>query len=135
MPSLLCMSQSGGIGLVSGNIYSGYTFPYDVTLKLTDTKGSRFIYIGLPPLSGTHLSGFITTNVTITSGGSLSSGGLFDGMELSEGGSYGISKSRLMSGIESIRVGVPAISSGILLFWEFFTFLLSIGIGMLSSVC
>ncbi len=121
MPSLLCMSQSGGIGLVSGNIYSGVVplFPHEITMKLS-TGAAGIVYIGLPPLSGTHLSGFITTNVTITSGGSLSSGGLFDGMELSPGAIYSVDRSRMMSGIESIRIGVPAASSGSRLFWEFF---------------
>lgn len=110
MPSLMCFPQSGHIALVSGDIFSGTGRPQGgVQLKLADGAPGA-IYVGLPNASGTVM--------TLTSGGSLSSGGLADGMELSPGGAYFIPRIRLVSGIQTIRVGVPAASSGARLYWE-----------------
>jgi hypothetical protein len=63
----------------------------------------------------TNLSGFIAT---LNSGGGLSSGGLQDGYSMDAGDKYYIPKARLVSGIETIRIQVPASSSGTRLFWE-----------------
>jgi len=110
MPSTQLFSQSGGIGLVSGAIFSGTGFPVGgIQLKLAAAAPGT-IYVGLPNLSGT-----VTTSV---SGGSLSSGGLADGMELVAGASYFVPNTRLVSGIETIRLDVPAAASGGRLFWE-----------------
>lgn len=113
MPSCQLLSASGGIRLVSGDLYSGSPqLIGGVQLKLA--KGAPgAVYVGLPALSG-------SAAVTATSGGSLSSGGLLDGMELNPAEAYFIPKVRLMSGIETIRVAVPAASSGGVLFWEVF---------------
>lgn len=111
MPSTQLFFQSGGIGLVSGAIYSGSPRPVGgVQLLYSNTAQSGPIYIGLPNLSGDA--------TTAASGGSLSSGGLADGMEMIPGNSYFVPKVRLVSGIESIRVLVPAPASGARLFWE-----------------
>lgn len=111
MPSTQLFTQSGGIALVSGEIMSGGLWPVigGVQLKLAAGAPS-LIYVGLP-----NMSGDVTTGV---SGGSLSSGGLADGMELSPGGTYLVPKSRLISGLQTIRLIVPAAASGGRLFWE-----------------
>ena len=110
MPSTQLFPQSGGIAIVSGNIFSGSFQPVGgVQLKLAKAAPG-LIYVGLPNLSGTAISS--------VSGGSLSSGGLADGMELSPGDSYFIPRTRLTSGIETIRLAVPAVASGGVLFWE-----------------
>lgn len=112
MPSTLLFPQSGGITLMSG------AWPFSgspqliggVQLKLSKAAPS-LIYVGVPNLSGQAPTG--------ASGGSLSSGGLADGMELSPGDSYFIPKARLyQSGLQSIQVIVPAAASGGRLFWE-----------------
>jgi hypothetical protein len=109
MPSCQLFVQSGGIALVSGDIFSGNPIVGGVQLKLAAGAPSLF-YVGLPNLSGT-----VSTSV---SGGILSSGGLADGMEISPGDTYFIPKTRLVSGIESIRLIVPTAASGGRLFWE-----------------
>ena len=111
MPSTQLFTQSGGIALISGEIMSGGYWPGigGIQLKLAAAAPS-LIYVGLP-----NLSGDVTTGA---SGGSLSSGGLADGMELSPGGSYFIPKSRLISGLQTIRLIIPASASGGRLFWE-----------------
>lgn len=112
MPSTLLFTQSGGISLCSGDIYSGSPqLVGGIQLKLQNTAPG-LIYVGLPNLSG-------TVN-TSTSGGSLSSGGLTDGMELSPGQSYFVPKTRLVSGVLTVRLIVPATASGGRLFWETF---------------
>ena len=112
MPSTVLFNQSGGIGLVSGNIFSGGPqLVGGVQLKLA-AAAPGLIYVGLPNLSGT-----VSTSV---SGGSLSSGGLADGMELSPGDGYFVPKTRLVSGIETVRLIVPATASGGRLFWDVF---------------
>ena len=114
MPSLLLFPQSGGIALVSGAIYSGTGLPVGgVQLKLAAGAPS-LIYVALPGLSGST-SGLAPTS---TSGGSMTSGGLTDGMELSAGDSYFVPRSRLVSGISTISLVVPAAASGGRLFWE-----------------
>lgn len=110
MPSTQLFTQSGGIRLVSGNVLSGTPFPNSLILKLSATA-SGVIYVGLP-----NLSGEVTTGA---SGGVLSSGGMADGFELSPGGTYEIPKSRLVSGITTPTLIIPAAVSGTgRLFWE-----------------
>ena len=110
MPSALLFSQSGGIGLVSGAIFSGTPLPIGgIQFKLAKAAPS-LIYVCLPNLSGSVATG--------TSGGSLTSGGLSDGMEVSPGDAYFVPRSRLVSGIETPRLIVPAAASGGRLFWE-----------------
>lgn len=117
MPSSQLFPQSGGIALVSGAIYSGYQFALigAVQLKLSKTANGP-VYVGLPPVGQSGLTSGLV--VTQNSGGSLSSGGLADGMEMNAGDAYSIPKSRLTSGIESIRVIVPAASSGSRMYFE-----------------
>ena len=110
MPSTLVMVRSGGIQLVSGDIYSGGPqLVGTLALKLA-AAAPGIIYVGLPNLSGTV--------PTFNSGGSLTSGGLTDGMEVSPGGTYEIPKTRLVSGILTPIILAPAGSSGGRLFWE-----------------
>lgn len=118
------MPTSGGIALVSGEIYSGT--PWDLrpfpsqfgTLGGLQFKvaqsGTGPLYVCLPPLSG-NLS---DAAPTFNSGGSLSSGGLYDGMELFPGQDYFVPRSRLCSGISTVRVQGPSTSSGTRLNWE-----------------
>lgn len=127
MPSCQLFTQSGGISLISGNPFSGLAnlagqSPYPAAgmgLKLSKS-GAGPVYIGLTPFD--QLSGFTSgTNVTQTSGGSLSSGGIMDGVELVPGECMFVPKSRLPSGLQSIRIAVPAASSGSVLFWDWDT--------------
>ncbi|RJQ26423.1 hypothetical protein C4577_03665 [Candidatus Parcubacteria bacterium] len=114
MPSAILISQSGGVGLISGNIFSGTPWPLGGVQLQYNASGPGPIYVGLPsPISATGA-------VTIKSGGGLSSGGLADGVEIYPGQPYFVSKARLVSGIETIRVGVPAASSGARVDWEYF---------------
>ncbi len=111
MPSTMLFPQSGGIGLVSGAILSGTGYPVGgIQLRLAKTAPGLF-YCGLVNLSGDVATG--------ASGGSLSSGGLADGMEINPGDAYFIPHLRLVSGIETIRMIVPAASSGGRVHWEF----------------
>jgi len=71
--------------------------------------------VELPLVVPTNLSGFIAT---LNSGGSLASGGLQDGLEMSPGDNYYIPKARLVSGIETVRIQVPSASSGTRLYFE-----------------
>ena len=112
MPSTQVFVQSGGILLVSGGIYSGTPWPVGGVQLRVQNSGAGPVYIGLPNLSGTV--------ATLNSGGSLSSGGLTDAMELFPGDSYFVPKTRLVSGIETIRVLAPATSSGTRIGWECF---------------
>ena len=110
MPSCQLFSQSGGISLVSGDVFSGGPqLVGGVQLRLAAGAPS-LIYVGLPNLSGAVNTG--------ASGGVFSSGGLADGMEVSPGDSYFVPKTRLVSGIQTIRLIVPAAASGGRLFWE-----------------
>lgn len=110
MPSTLLFTQSGGIGLVSGAVLSGFPWNYGgIQLRLSNS-GAGPIYVCLPNLSGSVS--------TAQSGGVLSSGGLSDGMEVDPGDSYYVPKGRLVSGVETIRLIIPAASSGGRLFWE-----------------
>jgi len=135
MPSTLLFSQSGGIALVSGDIFSGAVIPFgSVEMKLA-AGAPGVCYVGIrrkfyPDTAA--FSGFLSGAVTVTSGGSLSSGGWSDGMELSPGDRYNVPRLHLSSGIQDIRIAVPAASSGGRLFYELFGFLLPIGIGIFS---
>ncbi len=112
MPSTILAGLSGGVALVSGAIYSGVLFPLG-GVQLHLAKGApSLVYACLPNFSGDVCTG--------VSGGSLSSGGLADGMEMNPGDSYFIPKSRLVSGIETIRINVPAAASGGRMFYEGF---------------
>ena len=111
MPSCQLFSQSGGIQLVSGNIWSGSRLQPigGIQLKLAKAAPGN-IYVGIT--SGGEA-------VTITSGGVFSSGGLQDGFEVVPGDALFINKSEFhASGIEAIKIGVPAASSGGVLFWK-----------------
>lgn len=115
MPSTIVGGQSGGVLLVSGNIFSGSILDVGndyptgggrvggIQLKLA-ASASGIVYVGLPNLSGTV--------TTINSGGFLSSGGLADGMPLSPGQDYFVPRSRLTSGIQSVRMLPEAAASG-----------------------
>lgn len=121
MPSMMVIGDvaatSGGSPIVSGDLFSGQYFPIsEIQLKLAD-GAPGVVYIGLPPPS--YLSGVASGSiVTLNSGGQLSSGGMNDGFEVGPGDGYAPPKSRLTSGILSIRVIAPAASSGGRLFWE-----------------
>lgn len=110
MPSTLLFVQSGGISLIGTNIFSGGPqLVGGVQLKLA-AGAPGIVYVGLPNLSGTVS--------TFNSGGSLSAGGLADSMELSPGDGYFVPKTRLVSGIQTIRLIATAASSGARVFWE-----------------
>lgn len=111
MPSTQFFPVSGGITLVSGNIFSGTGVPLGgLNLRLS-SSGAGPIFVGLP-----NLSGELTV---MMSGGSMSSGGMADAIELAPGNTYFIPKSRLQaSGIQSVRLVGPAASSGARLFWD-----------------
>lgn len=114
MPSTVLTPLSGGVNLVSGNVLSGTAFPFGgITLKMSTISGTGPVYVGVgnPTISGGV--------VTVTSGGSLTSGGMLDGVELVAGDTYFVPKSRLGSGVTTIMVGVPATSSGSRLFWDY----------------
>lgn len=122
MPSMMVIGDvaatSGGRALVSGDLFSGRWLPIsEVQLKLADGAPGP-IYVGLPPPS--WFSGFAgnAANVTLNSGGQLTSGGFNDGFEMGPGDGYAPPKGRLTSGILSIRIIAPAASSGGRLFWE-----------------
>lgn len=112
MPSTQVFVQSGGIGLVSGSIFSGQLLPIGGVQIYADryNPSGYAVYVGLPNLSGT-----VSTS---TSGGSLSSGGLSDGMPLYPDSSYFVPKCRMVSGIQTIRLLAPANASGARIFWE-----------------
>lgn len=99
MPSLIVGAQSGGVPIVSGNPYSG-KFPQfgGVSLRVTtNSSGSAFVaYSG---------------NITMFSGGALTSGGLRDGLELRVGDpAVGIAIPP--NGLEGIYATVAATVSG-----------------------
>lgn len=113
MPSTQVISQSGGVAIVSGSVYSGTLFPVGgVHLKLS-ASGAGPVYVCLPPPA-------FSGGPTLDSGGSLSSGGLGDGIELSPGDTLFVPKIRLVSGVATIRVQAPSASSGARLYWECF---------------
>ena len=119
MPSTQIFPQSGGIRLISGDVFSGTGFPAGGIQIYLDTAAPGPIYIGLPWFSGgAPAASGVEGGVTITSGGSLSSGGLQDGFKLTAGRDFFIPRVRLYSGISSIRIGAPAASSGGIIFWE-----------------
>lgn len=120
MPSTLFTDRSGGIALVSGNIFSGsYLDLLSVGCKVGSVQlrnsatSPGTVYVCLPNLSGTV--------GTMLSGGSLSSGGYADGMELVAGGNYNVPRVRLLqcgSGLLGITIVGPAASSGARIMWE-----------------
>jgi len=106
MPSAVIGFISGGVQLVSGNPYSGLPYqPRGITLKPSQTSGPQF--------SGAIYVGF-SGGLTITSGGSLSSGGQLDGFELVPGNQIDWP---VMGGPVNIWAITPAASSGGRLFW------------------
>ena len=106
---------SGGQPLLSGGglAFSGTGLPVGgVQLKLA-AGAPGTCYVALTNLSGDF--------ATILSGGTLSSGGLADGMEMAAGDSYFVPKVRLKpSGLDSVRVVAPAAASGGVMCWELF---------------
>lgn len=112
MPSTLLFVQSGGIGLVNSAIYSGFQIPVGGIQILNDDASPGPVFVGLPNMSGTA--------PTISSGVSLSVGGLNDAMKIAVGKDYFIPKTRLTSGVESIIILGPASSSGARIYWETF---------------
>ena len=125
MPSTLVFPQSGGINLVSGDIFSGNSLPVGgFQLKLARAAPGP-IYVGIRrnnqlPDYGQFSGGLSGSYPTITSGGTLSSGGMLDGMELSPGDAQFIPRIALPSGIQDIKIAVPAASSGGRLFYDWF---------------
>lgn len=125
MPSTTLMAAvSGGVALCSGDIFSGSAWPFaGIQLKLS-VSGAGPVFVCLPNLSGSV--------PTLSSGGSLSSGGMADGMEMAPGDTYFIPKARLrittsgvsngsgqwQTGVQDIRIVLAAASSGSRLFWE-----------------
>lgn len=121
MPSLQFFDRSGGIVLVSGNIFSGSYLDYagqgckvgGIQFRNSATSPGP-VYVCLMPLSGQA--------GTFNSGGSLSSGGLADGMELVPGGNYFVPRSRMTNlsgqGLLAISLVGPAASSGARIMWE-----------------
>jgi hypothetical protein len=126
MPSTVVGSFSGGTTLVSGNLLSGSTttagaylinYPYSFLTLKNGASGIGPIYVGLPPPA--IFSGFVSgIGVTVTSGGSLSSGGLTDGFELTRGEVITLPRARLSSGLLSVVIAVPTASSGTTVFWD-----------------
>ena len=118
MPSLIVGGTqsggltSGGVPLVSGSIFSGTMFPVGGIQLKHSNSGIGPVFVCLPNLSGAA--------PTFNSGGSWASGGLADGLELNPGDSYFVSKNRLVSGVETIRLVAPVASSGTRIGWEFF---------------
>lgn len=124
MPSTIVGNFSGGVLLVSGNILSGTIFDVGVDypggggrvggiqLKLAKLAPGT-VFVGLPNY---YMQSGIST--TLSSGGALSSGGLLDGMEVNPGEDYFIPKSRLISGLQSVRVVMEAAASGGRIHWE-----------------
>ena len=110
MPSMQFFVQSGGVPLVSGDVYSGQPFPVGGVQTTLDKSAPGPVYVGW---SGTP---------TYLSGGSLSSGGMADGMKLSPGDGYFIPHVSLynLSGlprVDAVRIVGPATSSGAIVFW------------------
>lgn len=109
MPSSIIGAISGGVQLVSGNIFSG--------------AGLAFVPNGIrlmpDPNSGPALSGQIfisfSGGVTTRSGGALASGGLRDGMPLQNGVHTLL---RLQGKITDLFCTVDAATSGARLFWS-----------------
>lgn len=124
MPSTMCFPQSGGTWICSGDIFSGTRYPVGGVQLALSKSGAGPVFVCIPNLSGDV--------ATMNSGGSLSSGGMADGMELIPGGTYFVPKTRLLMtnsgisnnsgqwqvGIQDIRIHVPAASSGSRLYWE-----------------
>lgn len=122
MPSTRIMGDlaatSGGQALVSGDLMSGRYLPISELQLVLDAEAPGPIYVGLPPPN--WFSGYAgaAANVTMTSGGTLTSGGFNDGVKMMPGDSYAPPKARLTSGVQSVRIVAPGTSSGARLFWE-----------------
>lgn len=113
MPSTQLMVVSGGIGLVSGTITSGQLWPIGCLTIRNDiySPSGQAVYVGLPNLSG-------TVN-TITSGGSLSSGGMADSWPVYPGEVLIVPKSRMVSGMLTPRLLGAAAASGARVWWDY----------------
>ena len=110
MPSCQFFDRSGGIPLVSGDIFSGLPYPIGGVQLVWDKAAPGPIYVGA---SGTP---------TFLSGGVFSSGGLADGVKLNPGDGWFFAKSTLynLSGrqrIDAVQMIGPAASSGGIMFW------------------
>lgn len=112
MPSLVVGAQSGGVPLLNSgaNPYSGgRVLPgiNGIELLVGSTSGPQFsgaVYVGL---SG---------NITIQSGGGMSSGGIGDGMELVRGSYYRMALGA--NGIDDVWFSTYAASSGSRVYWR-----------------
>lgn len=115
MPSTVMIPVSGGMGLVySGQayIYSGGPFQVVGGINLRyDVSGPGIIYVNT-----TNLSGLAVTAISGVSGVI----NFTDGVPLGRGDAYFIPKLKLVSGLESVRIAVPAAASGGFLFWDNF---------------
>lgn len=119
MPSLIVGNISGGVFLMSGDVFSGTAVWHragGLTIKVA-AGAPGIIGVGLPDLSGTVNT--FSSGLWTTSGvsGALSIGQA-DAMELSPGGTYTIPKYRLTSGVMTPRLLCPAASSGGRAHWE-----------------
>ena len=113
MPSTVMVPVSGGMGLVySGQayLYSGGPFQVvgGVALRY-DVSGPGVVYVNC-----TNLSGLAVTQTSGVSGVCS----FTDGVPMGRGDAYFIPRLKLVSGLESVRIGVPAAASGGFLFWE-----------------
>lgn len=111
MPSTQMFVQSGGIRLVSGDIYSGLPFPVGGVQLQWDAAASGPVYVGW---SGTP---------TFLSGGSLSSGGMADGYKMSPGDKFFVPKISMCNAsglprIDAIKLVGPATASGGVMYWQ-----------------
>lgn len=116
MPSTVMIPVSGGMGLVySGQayLYSGGPFQIQGGVNLRyDVSGPGVVYVNT-----TNLSGLVVTNSGTAISGVVS---FIDGVPMGRGDGYFIPRMKLVSGLESIRIGVPAAASGGLMYWDNF---------------
>lgn len=107
MPSTLIGAQSGGVQLVSGNFFSGTSWPHGGIQLKASRSNSGHVYVGL---SG---------GVTQTSGGALASGGMLDGMEVAPGDAYFIPKLVCSGRATAVFITCdPTVSGRCRVFWE-----------------
>lgn len=114
MPSTVMVPVSGGMGLVySGQayLYSGGPFQVvgGVALRY-DVSGPGVVYVNCTNLSGVGVSNSGTAISGVCS--------FIDGVPMGRGDAYFVPRLKLVSGLESIRIGVPAAASGGFMFWE-----------------
>jgi hypothetical protein len=121
MPSVVVGSLSGGVPLAptpyfggnSGNpLGLGAVWPWAGVNIAVAPEVSGVVYVALPPpMSGSASLGTVNSGV-------VQSGGFLDGVPVVNGGSYYVSKSRLVSGIETPRLFTVTANSGLRVYWE-----------------